>query len=189
MSSDVVYFMSIGVSLTPTPESSFEEIRIQDYLDAYIATGRPPAPCPQTPDASATRAALGLPPLFTPLAVPNTDTAPNNGAARLPADLPPTHAFEPFKSLGESFQSISAQPLYSHFSHEELRHHAYLSGNKIAPTSTPGAPPAPSFPFYANDSSSTAYTTITVTPGSPEFFMSITASPAHDKQSFEVSIP
>ncbi|KIM63923.1 hypothetical protein SCLCIDRAFT_15402 [Scleroderma citrinum Foug A] len=182
--SDVVYFMSVGVSLAPAPGSSFEEIRTQDYLNAYIATGRPPVPCPPTPEDLAARAALGLPPLFTPLAAPNTEGV-TNGVSRTPADLPQIHAFDPFKSMGESYQCISAQPLYSHFSHEELRHHAYRSGNKTAPTPTSNASTAPTFPFYANDSPSTAYMTSTVTPGSPELFMSITASPPHDKQSFE----
>ncbi|KIO13950.1 hypothetical protein M404DRAFT_992201 [Pisolithus tinctorius Marx 270] len=115
MSSGQELFMSIGVSLTRTPDISFEEQRIQDYLQAYIATNRPPAPCPQVPAAPTARSAMGLPPLFVPVAVPTTyDTS----ATRLPADLPAIHAFEPFKSVDESFQCISAQPLYSHFSHE-----------------------------------------------------------------------
>lgn len=174
--------MSIGVSLTRTPDISFEEQRIQDYLQAYIATNRPPAPCPQVPAAPTARSAMGLPPLFVPVAVPTTyDTS----ATRLPADLPAIHAFEPFKSVDESFQCISAQPLYSHFSHEELRCNAYAAGNKVAPPSTLAAPSTRTSGFYANDSPATAYLTTTINPGSPEFFMSITAAPAYEKRSFE----
>ncbi|KAI6009865.1 hypothetical protein EDC04DRAFT_2906409 [Pisolithus marmoratus] len=175
-------FMSIGVSLARTPDVSFEEQRIQDYVQAYVATHRPPAPCPQTPAEPAARAAMGLPPLFVPVAVPVTH---DSGAARLPADLPAIHAFEPFKSVDESFQCISAQPLYIHFSHEELRCHAYAAGNKVAPPPTPAALPLRTPAFYANDSRTTAFLTTTTDPGSPEFLMSITAAPAYEKQSFE----
>ncbi|KAG1716471.1 hypothetical protein ID866_675 [Astraeus odoratus] len=110
--------MNVGVSLTPAPELSFEELRIQDYLKAYMSTRQPPAPCPQTPEDPAVRASLGLPPLFVPMPVRNTDGGSSNGVARLPTDLPGVHSFEPSKITGESFQCISAQPLYSLFSHE-----------------------------------------------------------------------
>jgi hypothetical protein len=99
---------------------------VHDYLAAYKATGKPPRPCPQSPDTPSARAALGLAPLFVPTAVPvpvddlsgtNTTT---NAPATLPADLPAIHAFRPTKSAASSerFESLSAQTLYSHFSHE-----------------------------------------------------------------------
>ncbi|KAI6111989.1 hypothetical protein EDD16DRAFT_1186837 [Pisolithus croceorrhizus] len=182
MSSGQELLMSIGVSLVRTPDISFEEQRVQDYVHAYITTHRPPAPCPQTPTAPAARTAMGLPPLFVPLPVPATH---DNGVARLLVDLPTIHAFEPFKSTDESFQCISAQPLYSHFSHEELRYHAYAAGNKVAPPPTLAAPSSRPSGFYANDSPATAYLTITTIPGTPDFFMSITAAPAYEKRSFE----
>ncbi len=37
-----------------------------DYLRFYQMTGRPPPPCPAEPSDDAQRAALGLPPRFTP---------------------------------------------------------------------------------------------------------------------------
>ncbi|KIK22337.1 hypothetical protein PISMIDRAFT_680358 [Pisolithus microcarpus 441] len=182
MSSGQELFMSIGVSLVRTPDVSFEEQRLQDYIHAYMTTNRPPAPCPQTPTALVARTTMGLPPLFVPVAVPATH---DNGVARLLVDLPTIHAFEPLKSLDESFQCISAQPLYSHFLHEELRYHAYAAGNKVAPPPTLAAPSSRTSGFYANDSPATAYLTTTINPGSPDFFMSITAAPTHEKRSFE----
>lgn len=181
---DMLYFMSVGVSPSTTPETSFEELRMQDYLKAYSTTHRRPAPCPQTPDTPAARAALGLPPLFVPVAIPNGD---GNSTARPPSELPPIHLFESVNSMGERFQCISAQSLYSYFSHEELRHLAYAAGNKTAPpsvlVSSRNSPP----PYYANDSRATAYMTATIDSGPPEYFMSITASPtkSYNKQSFE----
>ncbi|KAJ6556506.1 hypothetical protein DFH09DRAFT_1317827 [Mycena vulgaris] len=39
--------MTLAISCTPGPQSkSFEEVRINDYLESYRATGRPPPPCP-----------------------------------------------------------------------------------------------------------------------------------------------
>ncbi|KAG8220460.1 hypothetical protein J3R82DRAFT_3155 [Butyriboletus roseoflavus] len=85
---EILYFMSVGVSSTPIPDQSFEvrhgtlssclasllmpgkELRMRDYLKAYQTTGRPPFPCPQSPDTPTARAAVGLPPLFVPAAIP-----------------------------------------------------------------------------------------------------------------------
>ncbi|KAI9568921.1 hypothetical protein HD554DRAFT_2096686 [Boletus coccyginus] len=192
---EILYFMSVGA---PTPDQSFEERRVQDYLKAYLATGRPPQPCPQSPDTPNARAALGLAPLFVPTAIPvpadnltsthSTSTAP----ATLPADLPATHEFRSTKSNGDCFESISVQTLYSHFSHEELRYHAYRSGNKMLPVSPlpvgtmeGETPSSPVYPFYANDSRSTAFTTSTAVAGTPDYLMSIVASHKFEKHSFE----
>ncbi|KAI6029410.1 hypothetical protein BKA83DRAFT_680358 [Pisolithus microcarpus] len=144
MSSGQELFMSIGVSLVRTPDVSFEEQRLQDYIHAYMTTNRPPAPCPQTPTALVARTTMGLPPLFVPVAVPAT-----------------------------------------HDNWLELRYHAYAAGNKVAPPPTLAAPSSRTSGFYANDSPATAYLTTTINPGSPDFFMSITAAPTHEKRSFE----
>ncbi|KAF9222436.1 hypothetical protein BS17DRAFT_809478 [Gyrodon lividus] len=196
---EISFFMSVGVSPTPIPDQSFQELRVQDYMKAYQTTGRPPLPCPQSPETPKDRIALGLPPLFVPVAIPvptdksggtsNTSESPVN----LPTDLPANHAFQSTKSLlDEYYQSISAQTLYSHFSHEELRHYAYLAGNKMPPPDSTaiGMTNAPVnaeqvHPFYANDSSSIAYATSTAVSGPPDYFMSVSASPRFDKHSFE----
>lgn len=205
---------------------------MQDYLRAYQTTARPPLPCPQSPDTPTARAALDLPPLFVPAAIPvpsdslgstsNTSDGPST-------HLPSNHEFRSTKTItGEYFESISAQTLYNHFSHEvgvrlrslapascclcfllssvgaranhrtsigtqELRHHAYLSGNKMSPatagTMESGSPPStPIYPFYATDSPTTAYMTSTAVPGTPDYLMSIAASPKFDKHSFEVRV-
>lgn len=94
---------------------------MQDYLDAYKSTGRLPQPCPQSPDTPTARAALGLPPLFVPAAIPVPSDAINNTAnpSDAPLTLPPHHDFRSTHTvLGEHFESIAAQTLYSHFSHE-----------------------------------------------------------------------
>ena len=98
-----------------------KELRIQDYLTAYQATARPPAPCPQSPDTPNARAALGLAPLFVPTAVPvPVDTLSATNTANAPAALPANHEFRPTKSTvgSERFESLAAQTPYSHFSHE-----------------------------------------------------------------------
>ncbi|KAH7883358.1 hypothetical protein F5I97DRAFT_1832100 [Phlebopus sp. FC_14] len=198
---DLLFFMSVGVSLIPAPEQSFEEIRIQDYIKSYTTTGQRPPPCPQSPDTPSARAALGLPPLFVPTAIPNdaTGISPsrsghNSSTIRNPSDLPTHPIFQPTKDiLGEVFQSISAQTQFSWFSHEELRHYAYRAGNITAPPSssmpsslTEGINGSQSkFPFYANDSSATAFLTSTAIPGPPDYMMCISASPRFDKHSFE----
>ncbi|KIJ15638.1 hypothetical protein PAXINDRAFT_99491 [Paxillus involutus ATCC 200175] len=74
---------------------------------------------------------------------------------------------------------------------QELRHYAYLAGNKMSPSNstTSGAMTGPGqghvHPFYANDSSGTAYTTSSALSGTPDYFLSISASPKFDKHSFE----
>lgn len=43
-----------------------QELRIADYIKAYMATGQPPAPVPQEPADPTARASLELPLLFQP---------------------------------------------------------------------------------------------------------------------------
>ena len=77
---------------------------------------------------------------------------------------------------------------------QELRYHAYRSGNKMPPVSpaiaamdgeTPSST-SPVYPFYANDATTTAYMTSTAVPGTPDYMMSIVASHKFEKHSFEV---
>ncbi|KAF8160389.1 hypothetical protein K438DRAFT_2025827 [Mycena galopus ATCC 62051] len=174
--------MSLQACCLTGPQSqSFEEVRIADYLASYRSTGRPPPPCPPYPPDPAARAAQGLPPLFVPAPFPGT-AGPSTSAAGAasifgpgstlggsaagtsasaitdPARLPLPQTFVAPVPVGtgsepESFTSIAAAPEYAHWSHEELRFHAYLRGMRAAP---PGAPafvlapvpvaPAPAFP-------------------------------------------
>ncbi|KAH0829041.1 hypothetical protein J3R83DRAFT_2496 [Lanmaoa asiatica] len=140
---EIWYFMSVGTSSTPIPDQSFEvrhprfphvwrislmpgkELRIKDYLKAYKTTGRPPLPCPQSPDTPNARTALGLAPLFVPAAIPippdnlNSASSTSDAPATIPSDLPANHEFRSTKTpTGEHLESISAQTLYNHFSHE-----------------------------------------------------------------------
>ncbi|KAG6834929.1 hypothetical protein H0H93_006296, partial [Arthromyces matolae] len=105
------------------------EVRIDDYLQAYRATGRPPPPCPQIPSDAASRARSGLPPLFEPFKesqVTGTNTASNGTSmTQVPAEivtdpsaLPNTQAFKSSSFDGDVFESISLMPMYQFFSHE-----------------------------------------------------------------------
>jgi len=77
---------------------------------------------------------------------------------------------------------------------QELRLHAYLSGNIMPPVPPPSemvsldiAPASrATFPFYDHDTAATAFASASVDPGSPESYMSITTSPKFNKHSFEV---
>ncbi|KAN0081464.1 hypothetical protein V8E55_009088 [Tylopilus felleus] len=183
---EILYFMSVGVSSTPTPDQSFEELRIHDYIKAYQSTRRAPQPCPQSPDTPNARAALGLAPLFVPTAIPVpgdslngtiSDAPPTN-----PTDLPTNHEFRLNKSKinNESFQSISAQTFYSHFAHEELRCYAYLAGNKMPPP-----PPIGETSASPVARSTTYMISSAISGGTPDHFMSIVASHKFEKHSFE----
>ncbi|EMD32996.1 hypothetical protein CERSUDRAFT_87698 [Gelatoporia subvermispora B] len=151
-------------------EESVEEIRVQDYLQAYTTTGRPPAPCPQLPAGARERAALGLPPLFEPFVTsPTTSSTPPfppgspaqqaqvNGHVPPQTNSPDVQVFVPLRVAGEQgqpawyAQSLNFQPQYAAFSFEELRLQAYIKGLKgpisgqastPAPSSTPAAQPA-----------------------------------------------
>lgn len=79
---------------------------------------------------------------------------------------------------------------------QELRLYAYLSGNIMPPTPLPSeilssdnAPPQIVHPFYANDSTATAFARTTIGPDAPDAYMSITTSLKFNKHSFEVYLP
>lgn len=192
-------FMST-VQKPPEPEQSFEEMRVKDYIKAYTATGRPPAPVPDLPDSTNARHALGLPPLFSPIPIESTPSASSisitaEKVITNPSDLPTIQVFQATKTPIEGhFQSITAQPTFSLFSYEELRLYAYLSGNIMPPTPLPlpseilssdNAPPQIVYPFYANDSTATAFARTTIGPDAPDAYMSITTSLKFNKHSFE----
>lgn len=98
-----------------------KELRIQDYLKVYKTTSRPPLSCPQSPNTPNARAALGLPPLFVPTAIPVASDSLDStkSISEAPAILHTNHEFSSTKTItGEYFESISAQTPYNHFSHE-----------------------------------------------------------------------
>ncbi|KAJ7142278.1 hypothetical protein C8R44DRAFT_865635 [Mycena epipterygia] len=123
--------------MTGLQSQSFEEVRIANYLESYRATGRPPAPCPEYPADPAARAAQHLPPLFVPAPFPPSRT---HSAATItdPARLALTQSFAwpVLAPEGEALASIAAAPEYAHWSHDELRHYAYLRGARVPPPGT-----------------------------------------------------
>ncbi|TFK22620.1 hypothetical protein FA15DRAFT_511233 [Coprinopsis marcescibilis] len=158
-------YMSIGAQEGQT--KSFEEVRCDDYLKAYIATGRPPQPVPLEPASEVARAGLGYPPLFQPYRTGKSSTvlATSTASKITPTitnltDLPVIQEFKANKVDSESYQSIVCHPEYSFFSPEELRYHAYFKGQKMAPptlkmdpfvlSSTPSSIPATEVPAVAD---------------------------------------
>jgi len=151
------YFMSI-VSAQGSESKSFEETRVNDYIQAYRSTGRPPQPCPQQPEDESQRKSLNLPPLFKPRPIRNSTLAASptllfpfgtvnrtgnstdvqlNLAARFtnPAQLPPGQEFRLHSANGEEYYCISCMPEYTNFNQEELRYYAYLARNIRPPAS------------------------------------------------------
>ncbi|TFK90244.1 hypothetical protein K466DRAFT_644523 [Polyporus arcularius HHB13444] len=180
-----VVYMNISAPRSDADES-FEERRVKDYIQAYIATGKPPAPCPQLPTDPQQRAALGLPPLFEPYTEVEGGV---NGIATTsgsPADAPDfaAQAFVPMKTQeygsDATFYSIVAQPEYSKHSFEELRVEAYRLGKKqadvpLVPVAPPPQRPAllPSISLSASSSSRA------------DSLQSINGMPPYDQHSFE----
>ena len=101
-----------------------QERRVKDYIQAYIATGRPPAPCPQVPTDPQQRAALGLPPLFEPYTEVEGGVNGVATTSATPSAAPnfAAQACSPVKTqeYGSDtvFHSIVAQPEYSKYSFE-----------------------------------------------------------------------
>lgn len=121
-----------------------QEIRTQDYLKAYTATGRPPAPVPQEPVGETERAGLGLPPLFQPHVEgggsDTLSTGPVAEASNPPASpahqsrimdhskLPRIPQFRPvIENDEDTYHNISAMPDYSFFSNEASIFMFYIS--------------------------------------------------------------
>ncbi|KXN87090.1 hypothetical protein AN958_09300, partial [Leucoagaricus sp. SymC.cos] len=130
-----------------------QEVRMDDYIQSYMTTGRPPQPVPPLPTGDKERAALGLPPLFKPISEydpvlagrpkesivlgrgPNGLTSGSGGTRKInPADIPTIQDFKTEKHGGETFYTICCSETYSFFSPEELRYYAYQKGHKHPPT-------------------------------------------------------
>lgn len=100
-----------------------QEVRVDDYLKAYMTTGGPPQPCTQEPASDVARAALGLPPLFQPYsASPPGGSGSTSSASGQPApsttnplELPPAQEFTPLKIDTETYHSIVASAQYAFF--------------------------------------------------------------------------
>ncbi|KNZ79530.1 hypothetical protein J132_09258 [Termitomyces sp. J132] len=161
---DLLY-MSVAAAYE-SPGKSFEELRVDDYIRAYNATGRGPPPCPQTPADSVSRARAGLPPLFEPLS--NSKLTNNNATS----DSTP------------SSTTLSSMPLYQFYSLEELRTYAYLRGNKVSPTPITMAPfvIAPVTPTCTSSD-----LTINSVSAFADQLITITSQPQYSGHSLEVS--
>ncbi|KIM36889.1 hypothetical protein M413DRAFT_448821 [Hebeloma cylindrosporum] len=173
-------FMSIAAALGPESKS-FEEVRIEDYIRAYQATGRPPPPCPQEPADETQRKLLNLPPLFKPQTSltsppdPTMEGAATNLAILDPSQLPRGQEFRVYSNAGEKYHCISAMPEYANFCQEELRYYAYLLGNKQSPV------PIAMDPFVLP-----VKQVVTTPPASAEeSLQSLVAQPAYAKHSPE----
>ncbi|KAJ7017819.1 hypothetical protein C8F04DRAFT_1017074, partial [Mycena alexandri] len=150
------------------------------FPDAGPSTSAAPAPAGNS-IFGPTGSGLGV---GAPLAAPITD----------PARLPPLQAFVgPVAVPGatqadrEAFVSIVAAPEYSHWSHEELRYHAYLRGARVPPPTTQffpfGANPAPVAQQNQNPLGPSAGGL--PVPENGDTFMSITARPEFAGHSVE----
>ncbi len=104
-------------------------MRVDDYIQAYTTTGRPPQPVPQLPIGDKERSALGLPPLFKPtpendpvlVGRPKEPTSLSQvvgGRKKDPEDIPATQDFKSERVGGETFYTISCSEPYSWFSLE-----------------------------------------------------------------------
>ncbi|OCH89422.1 hypothetical protein OBBRIDRAFT_794287 [Obba rivulosa] len=175
-------------------EESFEEIRVRDYLQAYMSTGKPPDPCPQVPAGARERAAIGLPLLFEPFVATVEASSPfppvgpvptvqlNGHTPSQPSDMQvfaPRHFPPEGGAAAWIAQVITFQPQYMGFSLEELRLQAYQKGLK-APVQGPAPTTSPS-PTITNNTDSS----VTRAVSSEERFQSITASPPFAQHSFE----
>ncbi|KAF9442405.1 hypothetical protein P691DRAFT_810691 [Macrolepiota fuliginosa MF-IS2] len=125
---------------------SFEEVRMDDYIQAYMTTSKPPQPVPRLPAGDKERSSLGLPPLFKPVSEydPILASRPKessfsssqlSGSRKKDlADIPATQDFKGEKVGAETFYTISCSEPYTWFSPEELRHHAYQKGHRYPPS-------------------------------------------------------
>lgn len=134
-----ISYASISQALVENGKS-FEEVRIDDYIQSYMANGRPPQSVAQVPTGDKERLALGLPPLFKPISEHDPVLAgrpkeTNNAGPRKtnPADIPAAQDFKGEKIGAETFFTICYSEPYTWFSPEELRYYAYQKGHKFPP--------------------------------------------------------
>lgn len=103
---------------------------MDDYIQSYMTTGKPPQPVPQLPTGDKERSALGIPPLFKPIhdydpvlaGRPKEGTSSSsqlpNPRKKDPADIPVIQDFKNEKVGGETFFTISCAEPYTWFSPE-----------------------------------------------------------------------
>ncbi|KAJ6493242.1 hypothetical protein C8R45DRAFT_1212649 [Mycena sanguinolenta] len=117
---------------------------------ARAAQGLPPLFVPAPFPGSATTSPFGGAPASSPFGVGGgiggSAGASTSTASTItdPARLPLPQVFAAPVAVGgaggserESFTSIASAPEYAHWSHEELRYHAYLRGMRAPPPATP----------------------------------------------------
>ena len=95
-----------------------QEVRIADYIKAYMTAGRPPAPVPQEPVDPTARTSLGLPLLFQP----HVDLEKTSGGGALTEQTaPPSHvngASQSQDSEAAGFEAIIAEEPFRGYSFE-----------------------------------------------------------------------
>ncbi|KAF5354730.1 hypothetical protein D9756_005776 [Leucocoprinus leucothites] len=149
MTTTPLAYASISQALIENGGKSFEEVRLDDYIQSYTRTGRAPQPVAQVPASDKERAVLGLPLLFKPISeydpilagrpkeTSNGGLPPTsipNGRKPNPGDIPQTQDFKGERVAGEMFYTICCSEPYTSFSPEELRYYAYQRGQKQPPS-------------------------------------------------------
>ncbi|KAJ7592355.1 hypothetical protein C8J56DRAFT_932937 [Mycena floridula] len=165
-------YYALPVAFASGPESkSFEEVRIEDYLAAYMSTGRPPAPYPLIPPTPQQQQMLKIPPPFEPHSIPAT----------VAKEVPAIQVWSATKAGNEDFYSITCENPYSLYSFEELRIRAYIAGNKTPP------PHLTLVPFGVSAVASAAKPSTPVMSASPatEQLESLSTQPAYSNHSLE----
>ncbi|KAJ7597606.1 hypothetical protein C8J56DRAFT_818250 [Mycena floridula] len=173
-------YFGLAIAFTAGPESkSFEEVRIDDYLQAFTSTGKPPAPYPLIPPTPQQQMMLKLPPPFEPHGIPVT-------AITEAAKLPAAQAWIPTNNAGDIYHSITADIQYSKYSFEELRTCAYIAGNKVPPSYLILEPfsTSPVVPVIAKNPSSSTPNLFGGT-DSTEQLQSLSAQPEYANHSLE----
>lgn len=144
-------------------DQSFEELRIANYIKAYMTTGLPPAPVPQEPADPTARASLELPLLFQP----HVDLEKTSGGGAPTDQAVSTSQVNGLSQSQDSeaagFEAITTDEPFRGYSFEELRCLAYT--NNVAYL------PQIHFGVYATDGINVLQT--------------ITASPEHTDMSVE----
>ena len=155
------------------------------------ATPPPPSPPPSPPTTTSNRRKRSWESISSPSLLKRSTVTFHTRLVVRPTNPGVAPVFSSSSGVG-----VKANPCTS-IGTQELRCHAYLSGNKMPSTSPPtivgsmesgGSSSAPVYPFYAHDSRTTAYMTSTAVPGTPDYMMSIVASHKFETHSFEVSV-
>lgn len=129
-----VLYLSINFITAKSFRPLIQEVRIDDYIQAYMATGKPPQPVTQFSDGDKGQSTLGLPPIFKPtsehdpiLANRPKETAPPLAAQPVTAngppkkdltDIPAVQEFKGERVGNETFYTISCAEQFSGYSPE-----------------------------------------------------------------------